>query len=66
MRIMSPSVSHRAAPTEVLERLAVRSAELPDVLARLQARPAIREAAAAGTAGPVLTGAASSALERAQ
>src|SRR5215207_1791707 len=43
MTIVSLSVSHRIAPVEVLEKLAVPSAELGDVSARLHAVPSIDE-----------------------
>ncbi|MCW2542300.1 MAG: glutamyl-tRNA reductase [Frankiales bacterium] len=53
MTIVSVSVSHRSAPVEVLQRLAVSSAELPDVLARLHALPAIHEVAVLSTCNRV-------------
>ena len=66
MRIVNLGVSHRIAPAEVLEKLAVPSAQCGSVLARLCAVPSIAEAvvlstcnrvevyaAARGPAGPV-------------
>ena len=66
MTIVSLGISHRSAPPEVLEKLAVPSAQRGCVLARLQAVPSIDEvvvlstcnrvevyAAAHGLAGPV-------------
>ena len=65
MTIVNVGVSYRLAPAEVLEKLAVPSAELAGVLARLRALPSIDEvavlstcnrvevyAAVAGAAGP--------------
>jgi len=65
MTIVNVGVSYRFAPVEVLEKLAVPSAELGGVLARLRALPSIDEvavlstcnrvevyAAVAGAAGP--------------
>jgi glutamyl-tRNA reductase len=43
MTIASLSLSHRFAPAEVLEKLAVLSADLGEVLARLHAVPSIDE-----------------------
>jgi glutamyl-tRNA reductase len=66
MTIVNVGVSHWFAPAEMLEKLAVPSAELGDVLTRLRAVPSIDEvavlstcnrvevyAAASGPAGPV-------------
>ena len=49
MTIVSLSLSHRFTPAEVLEKLAVPSAELGDVLARLHAVPSIDEVAVLST-----------------
>jgi glutamyl-tRNA reductase len=43
MTIVNLGVSHRTAPIELLERLAVPSAELGDVLARLRQIPSVDE-----------------------
>jgi glutamyl-tRNA reductase len=43
MTIVNVGVSHRTAPVEVLEKLAVSSAELGDVVARLHAVPTLDE-----------------------
>ena len=43
MTIVNVGVSHRIAPAEVLERLAVPAAELDGVLAQLHAVPGIDE-----------------------
>ena len=43
MTIVNVGVSHRIAPAEVLERLAVPAAELGGVLAQLHAVPGIDE-----------------------
>ncbi|MGX7678597.1 glutamyl-tRNA reductase [Jatrophihabitans sp. DSM 45814] len=53
MRIVSLSVSHRSAPIEVLERLAVPSADLGHVSARLHAEPPIDEVAVLATCNRV-------------
>jgi hypothetical protein len=47
MTIVNVGLSHRFAPAEVLEKLAVPSAELGDVLTRLHTVPSI------GPEGPV-------------
>src|ERR1700720_4554068 len=60
MTIVNVGVSHRTAPAEVLERLAVPSAELGGVLARLHARPGIDEVAILSTCNRVEVYAAAS------
>src|SRR3954451_3751374 len=49
MRIVNVGLSHRSAPVGVLDRLAVHSAELPDVLTGLHALPAVDEVAVLST-----------------
>src|ERR1700738_2398244 len=53
MTIVSLSLSHRFAPAEVLEKLAVPSAELGDVLAPLHAVPSIDEVVVLSTCNRV-------------
>src|ERR1700730_13920161 len=53
MTIVSLSLSHRFAPADVLEKLAVPSAELGDVLARLHAVPSIDEVVVLSTCNRV-------------
>jgi glutamyl-tRNA reductase len=53
MTIVSLSLSHRFAPAEVLEKLAVPSADLAEVLARLHAVPAIDEVVVLSTCNRV-------------
>jgi glutamyl-tRNA reductase len=53
MTIVSLSVSHRIAPVEVLEKLAVPSAELGDVLALVHAAPSIDEVVVLSTCNRV-------------
>ncbi len=53
MTIVSLSLSHRFTPAEVLEKLAVPSAELGDLLARLGAVPSIDEAVVLSTCNRV-------------
>jgi glutamyl-tRNA reductase len=53
MTIVSMSVSHRIAPVEVLERLAVPSAQRDSVLARLHAVPSIDEVVVLSTCNRV-------------
>lgn len=60
MTIMNVGVSHRFAPAEMLEKLAVPSAELGDVLTRLHAVPSIDEAAVLCTCNRVEVYAAAS------
>jgi glutamyl-tRNA reductase len=60
MTIVSLSVSHRSASAELLEKLAVSSAELGDLLAQLQALPAIDEAVVLSTCNRVEVYAAAS------
>ena len=47
--IVVVGLSHREAPIEVRERLAIDRAMLPAVLVDLLARPAVREAAVLST-----------------
>jgi glutamyl-tRNA reductase len=49
MTIVNVGVSHRTAPAEVLEKLAVPAAELGGLLARLQAVPGLDEVAVLST-----------------
>ena len=49
MAIVNVSLSHRGTPGDMLEKLAVPSAQLGGVLARLQARPAIASTSPAGS-----------------
>ena len=60
MTIVNVGVSHRTAPAEVLEKLAVPSAELGSVLARLQAVPGLDEVAVLSTCNRVEVYAAAS------
>jgi glutamyl-tRNA reductase len=60
MTIVSLSLSHRIAPAEVLEKLAVPSAELGDVLAALHAVPSIDEVVVLSTCNRVEVYAAAS------
>jgi glutamyl-tRNA reductase len=60
MTIVSLSLSHRIAPVEVLEKLAVPHAELGDVLARLHALPSIDEVVVLSTCNRVEVYAATS------
>ncbi len=60
MTIVQVGVSHRTAPAEVLEKLAVPSAELGGVLARLHALPGIDEVAVLSTCNRVEVYAAAS------
>src|SRR2546428_3491524 len=53
MTIVSLSLSHRFAPAEVLEKLAVPTAELGDVLGRLHVVPFIDEVAVLSTCNRV-------------
>src|SRR5260370_30261583 len=53
MTIVNVGVSHRIAPAEVLEKLAVPAAELGGVLARLHAVPGIDEVAVLSTCNRV-------------
>jgi glutamyl-tRNA reductase len=53
MTIVNVGVSHRFAPAEVLEKLAMPSAELGGVLARLHALPSIDEVAVLSTCNRV-------------
>ena len=53
MTIVNVGVSYRFAPAEVLEKLAVPSAELGGVLARLHALPSIDEVAVLSTCNRV-------------
>jgi len=60
MTIMNVGVSHRFAPAEMLEKLAVPSAELGDVLTRLHRVPSIDEVAVLCTCNRVEVYAAAS------
>src|SRR6266576_537082 len=60
MTIVNVGVSHRTAPAEVLEKLAVPSAELGSVLAQLHAVPGIDEVAVLSTCNRVEVYAAAS------
>ena len=60
MTIVNVGVSHQTAPAEVLEKLAVPSAELGGVLARLHALPGIDEVAVLSTCNRVEVYAAAS------
>ncbi len=60
MTIVNVGVSHRIAPAEVLEKLAVPAAELGDVLARLHAVPGIDEVVVLSTCNRVEVYAAAS------
>jgi glutamyl-tRNA reductase len=60
MTIVNVGVSHRTAPAEVLEKLAVPAAELGGVLARLHAVPGIDEVAVLSTCNRVEVYAAAS------
>jgi len=60
MTIVNVGVSHRSAPAEVLEKLAVPSAELGGVLARLHAVPGIDEVVVLSTCNRVEVYAAAS------
>jgi glutamyl-tRNA reductase len=53
MTIVSLSVSHRIAPTELLEKLAVPATELDDLLTRLHAVPTIDEVVVLSTCNRV-------------
>jgi glutamyl-tRNA reductase len=53
MTIVNVGVSHRIAPAGMLEKLAIPSAELGDVLARLHAVPSIGEVAVLSTCNRV-------------
>jgi glutamyl-tRNA reductase len=53
MTIVNLGISHRVAPPEVLEKLAVSSAQRGNVLARLRAVPAIDEVAVLSTCNRV-------------
>jgi glutamyl-tRNA reductase len=66
MTIVSLSVSHRTAPPEVLERLAVPSTEVGDVLTRLHALPSLDDVFVLSTCNRVeIYAAASGPVERA-
>ena len=56
MTIVSLSLSHRFTPAEVLEKLAVPSAEQGGVLARLHAVPSIDEVVVLSTCNRVEKG----------
>ena len=60
MTIVNVGVSHRFAPAEILEKLAVPSAELGDVLTRLHTVPSIDEVAVLSTCNRVEVYAAAS------
>ena len=60
MTIVNVGVSHRTAPAEVLEKLAVPAAELGGLLAQLQAVPGIDEVAVLSTCNRVEVYAAAS------
>ena len=60
MTIVNVGVSHRFAPAEMLEQLAVPSAELGDVLTRLHTVPSIDEVAVLSTCNRVEVYAAAS------
>src|SRR5260370_15773425 len=60
MTIVNVGVSHRMAPAEVLEKLAVTSAELGGVLAQLHAEPVINEVVVLSTCNRVEVYAAAS------
>jgi glutamyl-tRNA reductase len=60
MTIVNVGVSHRFAPAEILEKLAVPSAELGDVLTRLYTVPSIDEVAVLSTCNRVEVYAAAS------
>jgi glutamyl-tRNA reductase len=60
MTIVNVGVSHRTAPAEVLEKLAVPAAELGGLLARLQAVPGLDEVAVLSTCNRVEVYAAAS------
>ncbi len=60
MTIVNVGVSHRFAPADILERLAVPSAELGDVLTRLHTVPSIGEVAVLSTCNRVEVYAAAS------
>src|SRR6266436_6073581 len=60
MTIVNVGVSHRTAPAEVLEKLAVPAAELAGTLARLHAVPGIDEVAVLSTCNRVEVYAAAS------
>jgi len=65
MTIVNVGVSHRTAPAEVLEKLAVPSAELGSLLAQLHAVPGIDEVAVLSTCNRVeVYAAASGPVER--
>src|SRR5260370_27386905 len=53
MTIVNVGVSHRFAPADILEKLAVPSAELGDVLTRLHTVPSIDEVAVLSTCNRV-------------
>src|SRR5882672_11333045 len=61
MTIVSLSVTYRIAPVEALEKLAVPHAELPGVLGRLHALPAVDEVVVLSTCNRVEVYAATSA-----
>jgi glutamyl-tRNA reductase len=60
MTIVSVSVSHRVAPVDMLEKLAVPTSELAHLLARLHAMPSIDEVAVLSTCNRVEVYAATS------
>ena len=60
MTIVNIGVSHRLAPAEILERLAVPAAELGDVLTRLHTVPSVDEVAVLSTCNRVEVYAAAS------
>ena len=60
MTIVNVGVSHRFAPAEMLEKLAVPSAELGDVLTRLHTMPSVDEVAVLSTCNRVEVYAAAS------
>ncbi|MDX6343891.1 MAG: glutamyl-tRNA reductase, partial [Trebonia sp.] len=60
MTIVNVGVSHRFAPAEILEQLAVPSAELGEVLSRLHAVPSVDEVAVLCTCNRVEVYAAAS------
>jgi len=53
MTIVNVGLSHRFAPAEMLEKLAVPSAELGDVLTRLRTVPAVDEVVVLSTCNRV-------------
>ena len=53
MTIVNVGLSHRCAPAEMLEKLAVPSAELGDVLTRLRTVPSVDEVVVLSTCNRV-------------